>query len=576
MAALSATTRNDALRQMARSPLDMLVVGGGITGAGIALDAAARGYRVGLVERGDFAGGTSSRSTKLVHGGIRYLPQLDVPLVREALIERGRLLRNAPHLVQPLSFVLPLYASSRHPVGLPIAPPWGIGLGMILDIGLGVYDALAGHENVGRHRRISRTEVLARARSLVPDGLKTGFVYYDAQTDDTRLTLAVLRTAAEHGALLANYSAVTGFLQENGRVAGVRLSDRLAGAEYELRARRVINATGVWAEQIERLAGDAPVLRIAPSKGTHLVFAREALDLGDEAIVLPETADGRIIFIVPWRSRALVGTTDDPAPRIENPVATDDEVTYLLGHLNRYVRRGLSRDDIIATYAGYRPLIQLQRGRTPARLSRTHAIVEGEDGMLTISGGKLTTYRRMAEDALDRIDRSEGRSPSHPTRTLHVTGASGFAEAREAIDERGAALGLSQDMVTHLRGAYGVEALAVLDLVEAEPELARRLAADLPYLAAEVVWACRAELALTVEDVLARRTHLAIEDRSRGADAAEAVAALMARELGWSEEERLSQIEAYRHFAREQAGPLTDAADEDAPQQRRERLTPRT
>ncbi len=577
MTVLSAATRNDALQDMAQNALDVLVIGGGITGAGIALDAAARGYRVGLVERGDFAGGTSSRSTKLVHGGIRYLPQLDLPLVREALIERGRLLRNAPHLVQPLSFVLPLYASSRHPVGLPVAPPGGIGLGEILDIGLGIYDALAGRENVGAHRRITRAEVLARAHCLVPDGVKSGFIYYDAQTDDTRLTMAVLRTAAAHGALLANYAEVTGFLHEGGRAAGVSLSDHLTGQRYALRARHVINATGVWAEQIERLAGDSPMLRIAPSKGTHLVFSREALDLGDEAIVLPETEDGRIIFIVPWLSRALVGTTDDPVARIENPVATDGEITYLLGHLNRYVRRRLSRDDIIATYAGYRPLIELQRGRTPSRLSRTHAIVEGEDGLLTISGGKLTTYRRMAEDALDRIDRREGRAPRHPTRMLHLAGANGVAETRNAVDARGAALALGEDVLAHVRQAYGTDALALIDLVEGDPALAQRLAPDLPNIAAEVVWACRSELALTVEDVLARRTHLAIEDRSRGADAAEMVAGLMARELGWSDVERQRQIDAYRRFACEQSGASQAAIPGDGEtKQRQQQLAPRT
>lgn len=575
MTALSAATRDDALRQMAETPLDVLVIGGGITGAGIALDAAARGYRVGLVERGDFAGGTSSRSTKLVHGGIRYLPQLDLPLVREALIERGRLLRNAPHLVQPLSFVLPLYASSRHPVGLPIAPPWGIGLGMILNIGLGVYDALAGRENVGAHRRITRGEVLARAQCLVPDGLKTGFIYYDAQTDDSRLTLAVLRTAAAQGALLANYAEVTGFLHEGGRVVGGSVRDCLTDTRYELHARHVINATGVWAEQIERLAGDSPMLRIAPSKGTHLVFSREAFDLGDEAIVLPETEDGRIIFIVPWLSRALVGTTDDPAARIETPVATEDEISYLLGHVNRYVRRRVSRDDVIATFAGYRPLIELQRGRTPSRLSRTHAIVEGEDRLLTISGGKLTTYRRMAEDALDRIDRREGRSPSHPTQVLHLAGASGLAETREALETRGAALEIGEDTIKHLRRAYGSDALALLDLVEADPTLAQRLAPDLPNIAAEVVWACQAELALTVEDVLARRTHLAIEDRSRGVDSAEVVATLMARELGWPAAERQRQIEGYRRFAREQAGLRAEMPGADETQQRQQPLAPR-
>ncbi|MGH2515784.1 MAG: FAD-dependent oxidoreductase, partial [Ktedonobacterales bacterium] len=335
--------RRQALVDMAsEAPLDVLVIGGGITGAGVALDAAARGYRVGLVERHDFASGTSSRSTKLVHGGIRYLPELDIPLVREALLERGRLLRNAPHLVRPLPFVLPLYASSRHPVGLPIAPPSGIGLSAILGLGLFLYDVLAGKENVGTHRRIRRDEVLERARCLIPDGLKTGFVYYDAQTDDTRLTLAVLRAAVARGARIANYAEVTRFEHAGGILSGAWVRDRLAnnrdgeGGELLLRARHFVNATGVWAEDVEKLAGDAPALQVAPSKGTHLVFTSEALSLGDEAVVLPETEDGRIIFIVPWLSRALVGTTDEGVREMPEPVATDDEIDYLLGHLNHY------------------------------------------------------------------------------------------------------------------------------------------------------------------------------------------------------------------------------------------------
>ncbi|MBF6589692.1 MAG: glycerol-3-phosphate dehydrogenase/oxidase [Ktedonobacterales bacterium] len=559
---LSAAVRRAHLKEMAEQPLDVLVIGGGITGAGVALDAAARGYRVGLIERDDFASGTSGASTKLVHGGIRYLPQLDFPLVREALRERGRLLRNAPYLVHPLSFILPLYAHSRHPVGLPVAPPGGIGLGAILNTGLTLYDMLAGKENIGSHRRLSRQEVTARAPCLVPEGLKSGFIYYDARTDDTRLTLAVLRTAAAAGARLANYCQAVRFAHSSGRLVGVYARETLPGAsegesdEHMITARHIVNATGVWAERTERLAGDAARLQIQPSKGTHLVIARERLGLGDEAIVLPETEDGRIIFIVPWQSRALVGTTDHAVREIEDPVATEDEITYLLGHLNRYVRAPLSRDDIITTYSGNRPLLRLTTARTPARLSRTHAVVESADGLLTVSGGKLTTYRRMAQDVLDRIDHREGRAVCHPTLTLALVGAEGWAEARGTIAMRGRALGLDAAVIQHLGGAYGTEALGLLALVAGDARLGRRLVADLPYIGAEVVWAVRAELALTVGDVLARRTHVALEDRTRGASVAAEVAALMADELGWSREERTRQAMAYTAYARQQAGPL--------------------
>jgi glycerol-3-phosphate dehydrogenase len=570
MQELSAMTRQRALARMAAATLDVLVIGGGITGAGVALDAAARGYSVGLIERGDFASGTSSRSTKLVHGGIRYLPQLDIPLVREALIERGRLLRNAPYLVRPLAFILPLYASSRHPVGLPVAPPGGVGLDIILDTGLFMYDELAGRRNIGRHHRLDRDAVLEGAQCLTPDGLKMGFRYFDAQTDDTRLTMAVLRAAAARGALLANYCEAFGFEHEDGRAAAVWAHEVLPGAGSAaptalfLRARHIVNATGVWAEQTELLAGDAPKLSVAPSKGTHLVFAKEAFRLGDEAIVLPETRDGRIIFIVPWQSRALVGTTDDGVECIDTPVATDAEITYLLGHLNRYLAYPVSRDDILATFAGYRPLLQLRKGRTPARLSRSHALVEGEDGLLTISGGKLTTYRKMAQDVLDCIDRREGRANGHPTLRLPLAGTAGWGDAQESMGRDAARLGLAPDIVAHLGGAYGADALAILGLVEMDASLAERLVPDLPYIGAEVVHVCRTELALTLEDVLARRTHIALEDRTRGLACAPAAAGLMAPLLGWDDAERERQVAAYARFAQEQAGPLAEAIKREA------------
>jgi glycerol-3-phosphate dehydrogenase len=562
----NAAGRQAALQAMAEKPLDVLVIGGGVTGAGVALDAAARGYRVGLVERGDFASGTSSWSTKLVHGGIRYLPEFDIALVREALIERGRLLRNASHLVHPLAFILPLYASSRHPVGIPIAPPFGIGLGFILDAGLWVYDVLAGKENVGEHRRISREQTIERAATLIPDGIKTGYIYYDAQTDDTRLTMTVLRTAAAHGAQIANYADAVRFAHEDERITGAFVRDTLTptGAEWLVRARHVVNATGVWAEQTERLAGESPELHIAPSKGVHLVFDRAALGIGEEAIVLPETEDGRIIFIVPWQSRALVGTTDTPVRAIERPVATDDDISYLLDHLNRYLRRRLGRDDVLTSFAGNRPLLRVRRrgGGRVARLSRSHEVVESDAGLISVSGGKLTTYRRMAQDVLDRIDRREKHTLTHPTLKLTLRGSSGWAEARPAVRTRGRALGLTDDIIDHLGGAYGADALRVLALVEQDTSLGAQLLADLPYIRAEVVYSCREEMALTLEDVLQRRTHIALEDRLQGTGIASGVARLMAEELGWDAEAETRQIESYLASARLHAGPFADRLPE--------------
>ncbi len=558
MVRLGAASRAEALLEMAGTPLDVLVIGGGITGAGVALDAVARGYRTGLIERRDFAGGTSSRSTKLVHGGIRYLPQFDVPLVREALVERGRLLRNAPHLVQPLSFILPLYASSRRPVGLPIAPPLGLGLDLILDTGLNIYDGLAGQENIAPHHRLTSDEVIRRAPCLTPSGMKTGFVYFDAQTDDTRLTMSVLLSAAERGALLANYCSATGFLQEAGALRGVVAESTLPNlpAKLIIRARYIVNATGVWAEETERLARETPGLEIVPSKGTHLVFAREIFDLGDEAIVLPETEDRRILFIVPWLSRALVGTTDDVARDLETPVAAESEIDYILDHLNRFLRRPVVRDDILATYSGYRPLLKLRTGRTPARLSRSHAVVEGEDGLITVSGGKLTTYRRMAQDVMDRIDIHEGHHKGHPTTKMSLYGGAGWFDSRAAFLRRAAQLGLDSAVSEHLSQAYGTVASDLLDLIASRPELSERLIPDLPYIAAEVVHACLAELALTIEDVLARRTHIAIQERFRGSAVAPHVAELMAAPLGWTAQEQARQLEAYQAFALEESGPL--------------------
>lgn len=535
--------------------VDVLVIGGGITGAGVALDAATRGYRVGLVERSDFASGTSSWSTKLVHGGIRYLPEGDIPLVHEALVERGRLLANAPYLVHPLQFVLPLYASSRHPVGLPIAPPWGIGLGPILNLGLTMYDALAGRHNVARHRRLDRDEVIRLAPSLRPDGLRSGFIYADAQTDDTRLTLAVLRTAADAGVRVANYAAVVGFdTGADGKVhaAHVRLeapSDAEQARELVIRARHIVNATGIFAEQVEALSGETPQLAIEPSKGMHLVVRRESLAMGNDAVVLPETEDRRVIFLVPWRSRVIIGTTDTGTGDLDRPVATEGDVDYLLNHVNRSVRMPLRRDEILATYAGYRPLLRLRQSRTPARLSRSHAVVQGSSGLISISGGKLTTYRQMASDAVDRIDAAEGVQRRCLTEHWPLIGSGGWPAAAADVAERGGRLGLDAATIVHLGTSFGTLALDVLDLVEANPSLAQRLDPDLPAIRAEVVYAARYELSLTVADVLERRIRLGLEASDHGMSAAPYVADVLGTELDWSSAQRERQIAAYATYA---------------------------
>lgn len=554
MQALSSSTRARNISLMESEQFDVLVIGGGITGAGVALDAVARGYKVALVEKGDFASGTSSKSTKLVHGGIRYLPNFDFALVREALLERGLLLRNAPFLVHPVGFVLPIYKGDRHPVGLPFTTPWGIGLGLILDIGLWMYDGLAGRYNVKRHRRLSRKEVMRLAPALVTENLKQGFIYYDGQTNDARLTMAVLRTAVQYGATIANYTEVTSFVTENGKVCGVHVRDNLGNQNFIARARHIVNATGVFAEEIEALTDAGSLVHVEPSKGVHLVFSREDVKIGNDAIVLPETDDKRILFLVPWESRAVFGTTDTGSGDLDHPTATRDDITYLLHHLNRYLSVNLTADDIISVYAGYRPLLRARSSEhSTAKLSRTHAVLQNSSGLVTIVGGKMTTYRRMAQDTVDVLSRRDGStSMPHPTTSLPLSGSAGWPAAQRDLEVKGAALGLSPSTISHLGESYGSLASSLLSLIVSDATLGTRLIEDLPYLRAEVVYACRHEMAMTLDDVLARRTSIILEDRDRGAGIVDEVAALMAQELNWSPEQQKTMIEAYRATLQQQ------------------------
>jgi glycerol-3-phosphate dehydrogenase len=556
---LSLTDRAENVRRMA-SGIDVLVVGGGITGAGVALDAAARGLSVAVIDKGDFSSGTSSRSTKLVHGGIRYLSSFDFALTRESLVERGLLLRNAPFLVQPIGFVLPLYKGARRPMGTPIVPPFGVGMGYLLRAGLTMYDLMSGRLSIRRHRKLPAGRVPKMLPCLRTEGLTNAFLYYDGQTDDTRLTLTVLRTAAEHGAMPVNYAELTGFDVQGGRIRSATVVDRLSGEQMEVPVRSVVNAAGVFAQRVEELAGPSSI-HISPAKGVHLTVPREALKMGRYAAVLPETDDGRLMFLVPWGPRVTIGTTDTIGGDVDRPAAGPDDLEYLLRHVNRYMSCDLKPEDVISAWAGYRPLLSAKNGDevSSARLSRTHAVIDGPAGMVSIVGGKLTTYRRMAQDTMDRVDGILGREPQHATRDLPLSGSDGWRSAIEKLKEDGPGLGLGMDTVKRLAN-YGSQGTLILDLVREDRALAERIVPDLPYIMAEVVYACRYEMAATLDDVLQRRTHVAIEDREHGTGAAGRVAEVMARELGWDEAGVARQIADYESLA-----PLLAVPDLRAP-----------
>jgi glycerol-3-phosphate dehydrogenase len=543
MRMLNAQARSDALDRMASEPFDILVIGGGVTGLGVALDGAARGYHVALVEKADFASGTSSKSTKLVHGGIRYLPQFDFALVHEALVERGILMRNAPYLVRPLGFVLPLYSTARRPLGVPFRLPGEAGLRLTLSAGLWMYDGLAGRRNIALHRRVTTEQALAMVPKLRTENLDETFVYWDAQTNDTRLTIAILRAAAQQGATIANYAEVTGFERSDSKLTGATIRDTLSGRTLTIRARHIINAAGVFAGRVAALTGDESQVAIAPSKGVHLVVDAARVGLTDTAVVLPETDDGRILFVIPWGDRALIGTTDTGEGDLDHPEASSEDIEYLLRHTNRYLDVSLTERDLISVYAGYRPLVQ-SRARPSANLSRTHVVIEEENGMVTIVGGKLTTYRRMAQDTLDTIARRDERPITHPTLSMPLAGALDWTRAQGELAHRCAALGLGPDIESSLAWNYGSNALDMLDLVEADASLGARLIPDLPFIRAEVVYACRAEMAMRLEDTLARRARIELEAADRGAGVAAEVAALMAAELGWPPEVVQAEVAA--------------------------------
>ena len=501
-------------------PWDIAVIGGGATGVGVAVDAAARGLSVVLVEAHDFGKGTSSRSTKLVHGGVRYLEQGNIPLVMSALKERGLMRQNAPHLVHDLAFVVPNYSWWE-------APFYGIGLKL--------YDLLAGKYGFGASKLLTKDETLERLPGLEQEELRGGVVYYDGQFDDARLLIHLAMTAADHGGTLLNYCPATGLMRDaEGYVNGVIAQDNETGEALTLPAKIVVNATGVFTDSVRQMADPAAETLVVTSQGIHLVFDRSFLK-GDTALMVPKTSDGRVLFVIPWHGHAVAGTTDTPvdAPSLE-PRPLDEEIEFILDTAGRYLSRPPSREDVLAVYVGLRPLVKGD-GKTSA-LSRDHVLHVDTSGLLTITGGKWTTYRHMAEDCVDHAI-TLGKLPDLECTTKKLK-IHGYLEAEPSGSEEG-----SLDV-------YGSDVEAIRALAQ-DPALAVRLHSELPYIAAEVVWAARAEMARTVEDVLARRTR-ALFLNSRAATAmAEPVAKLLAAELGHDGEWAAAQVNEFRTLAKQ-------------------------
>ncbi len=463
-----------------RGPWDVLIIGGGATGLGTAVDASSRGYRTLLVEQHDFAKGTSSRSTKLVHGGVRYLQQGNVSLVLEALHERGILRENAPHLVHDLPFVVPNYDWWEGP---------------FYGIGLRIYDLLAGKHGFGPSRNLSKEETIERIPTIETEGLRGGVMYYDGQFDDARLAINLAQTAAEQGATLLNYAKVTALTKEGDTVSGAVVHDEETDDEYTLRAKVVVNATGVFTDSVRHMDDPASPAIISPSQGVHIVLDKSFLP-GDSAIMVPHTDDGRVLFAVPWHGCVVVGTTDTPVQDVSlEPRPLEEELEFLLVHAARYLTKDPTPADVLSAFAGLRPLVKAGNGENTAALSRDHTINISRSGLLTIAGGKWTTYRRMAEDTVDQAALVGGLEEKPcSTKSLRIHGYHDRAENFGTLE------------------MYGDDASDIEKLIQKEPRYAERLHENSPVVAAQIVWAARHEMARCVEDALARRTRCLLLD----------------------------------------------------------------
>ncbi len=560
-ARLGPDARREALARMADEVFDIVVVGGGVTGAGTALDAASRGLSVALVEARDWGAGTSSRSSKLIHGGLRYLEQLNFSLVREALHERGLLLTTlAPHLVKPVPFIYPL----KHRIWERVY----VGAGVFL------YDRLGGAKALPGHRHLTKRGVLKLFPSMRSDVLVGGIQYWDGQVDDARHTLTLARTAAQYGAALATSARVTGLLREGGRVVGVKARDLEGGDDIDVRARQVINATGVWTDEVQEFAGRGRI-HVRASKGIHLVVPRDRIHADSGLILRTETS---VLFVIPWGRHWIVGTTDtDWNLHLAHPAANRADISYLLEHVNAVLTSPLTQDDVEGVFAGLRPLLRGESDDATSQLSREHAVSSPVPGLVSVAGGKYTTYRVMAEDAVDAAARGLDRNvpPSVTVRTPLI-GAEGYQVAwnsRARIAERS---GLHVAWIEHLLNRYGTRIDEVLDEANGRPKLLKPLEGSDDYLAVEVRYAASHEGALHLDDVLTRRTRISIETFDRGVAAAEPAARLMGEVLGWDDATIAREVEHYRarvkaeRESQQQADDVTaDSARYGAPDVRR-------
>jgi glycerol-3-phosphate dehydrogenase len=536
---------------MERDSFDLVVVGGGITGAGVALDAASRGYSVALVEKSDFAAGTSSRSSKLIHGGLRYLQNFDLGLVREALLERSLLVKLAPHLVTPLPMIVPTFEGKRPD--------------RLLGVGLNMYDVMSwrrGRDEAEewspeRHRTIDGAEAVELIPALADRDPTAGFLFYDCQTDDARLVLTVLGEAERFGTVIANRCEVTGLVERDGRAAGVLVRDGLDGGEFELAAENVVNATGVWADRLrpQELYVEEEVPVIRPSRGTHFTLPRELIDVRAGAIA--PAGGGRTVFVLPWLGRTLVGTTDnDYEGSVEHVPPSGEDIAYLLEAMNGFFGTTLGPDDLSGAYAGVRPLISTGDPKKSVDISRKAELYETSSGLVTITGGKLTTWRRMAKLAVDRVVEREGREA--PCRTDEIE--LGMPIDPAALPD---APGVDDASRAHLASRYGHAANLVMRLAAAESALAARISPELPDIAAEAAFAADHEQAHTVADVLLRRTRLGLLDARRlcrpGAEGPPAVARAMAGQLDWDEARVEREVAGWHEVARAE-GLVPEAA----------------
>lgn len=491
------------LQRLGNEEFDVLVIGGGITGAGTALDAASRGLKVALVDKGDLASGTSSKSSKLIHGGLRYLQQREFRLVYENLYERQRLLKNAPHLVEPLPFLIPILGKDGAA---------NKALAKIYSGVLRTYDLTGGLRIGHRYKKLSREEAFGHLPTLRPDRLASAFLYWDARADDARLTLTIARTAATYGAVIATYSPVAALLKNGTKVVGATLEDGT-----DVKAKVVVNATGVWADHIQKLDGSAPPITIRPAKGVHVTVPRDKAP-ADIAVVMNVPGDRRSIFVIPWQDKVYLGTTDtDYQGPLDDPVCTKEDVEYLLSAINYATTETLTPDDVIGTWAGLRPLIAEAKSERTADLSRRHSVTTSPAGVITVTGGKLTTYRAMAEDTVNAAVKQLGRGGKCKTKRLTLTDP----------------------------------APEIAALIKADPSLAEPLVPGLEYRKADAIYAVRNEMVVTLSDLLARRTRALLLDNDATVKAATDVATLVAAELGWTTKEKAAQVKAFKEAAKQ-------------------------